>query len=199
MESSDSNWQHFAITQVLASDEKVFSLALLHRHRPECHPKRDPDSSPCMLQRQPSEAGVRLPLLISSGWQSWFFCQFFKGDAKDTHVPNLMCWGGENTDGLQEVHDCSANRNNLFNGVMLILQWVVFFYHHLAHVYEIWWQWSIHNKMLWTTDARHTPSLSAELAVGVERKIQPPLPSLPFMNVTETILTLHKNQFFLCC
>lgn len=97
------------------------------------------------------------------------------------------------------AHDCSANRNNLFNGVTIILQWVVFFYHHLAHVYEIWWQWSIHNMMLWTTNARHTPSLSAELAVGVERKIQSPLLSLPFMNVTETILTLHKNQFFLCC
>lgn len=88
---------------------------------------------------------------------------------------------------------------------MLVLEWVVFS-HGLELVYEIWWQQSVHNMKLCTTDARQPGllhlillSMISLLIVGVERKIQPPLLSLPFMNVTETILTLGKKQFFLSC
>lgn len=78
--------------------------------------------------------------------------------------------------------------------------------HGLELVYENWWQQSIYNMVLWTTDARQLGllhlillSMISLLIVGLERKRQPPLLSLPVMNVTETILTLRKRQFFLSC
>lgn len=67
---SDSNWQHFAITQVLDWDKKIFFPVLLHRLWPECQPKRVPDSSPCVLERQQAKDGVRLPLLIIGSLQN---------------------------------------------------------------------------------------------------------------------------------
>lgn len=104
------NYIHFGF------GKNYFVLVHLHRHWQECHPKRVPDTFPCLLERQLSEDGVRIFLHISNSWQ----CSLFASSSKDMYAPNLMCRGGNNKGSGWSAHDCSANSNNSFNGVMLV-------------------------------------------------------------------------------
>lgn len=100
-------------------DKKDFVLVHLHRHWPECHPKRVPDAFPCLLERQLSEDRVRLPLHVSNS--------FFPSSSKDMHVLNLMCRGGDNKWSGESTCECRANRNKPFNEALLVYNGWPFF------------------------------------------------------------------------